>query len=270
MLLSVRTAPLYILLLTLPYMAAAQTAQHDDHINNILTETSIQEQIEEITSEVKEEIKANPFNMPKQQMDRTLSRFEQAYNADQLMKQVQQTFNEEFEQSPAEATLQWLNEDKTQIILNEKNRFYSLQGKRERIVRRYELEQDSLSSKRKNIIHNLIEAQSAKESELQSRTIIFRSILSAFNKISNRGLPDSSIDEIVQNFKKQIEPQMEQEVFERLSIMYYTIDDQSLANYRSFYQSKPGQWLSATTSKAIHQALQSAADEFNQSLTDTE
>src|SRR5699024_8727295 len=106
MLLSVRTAPLYILLLTLPYMAAAQTAQHDDHINNILTETSIQEQIEEITSEVKEEIKANPFNMPKQQMDRTLSRFEQAYNADQLINQVPPIFHAEFAASAAEASWQ--------------------------------------------------------------------------------------------------------------------------------------------------------------------
>jgi len=197
-----------------------------------------------------------------------VAQFDQAFTADRLMKQVKTTFNEQYDPSLATSTINWLNKPLTNKILDEKKRFYSLQGERERIVHRYEMEQNPISTDRKNLLQKLTEATSANKSTTKSQTIIFRSILSAFNKLSSRNLTKTQIDGIVQNYRQQIQSQIDQGVIDQASVMFYNVDDKALGDYLSFYQSKAGRWLSSTTADGIHTALQSAADRFNKAVAE--
>lgn len=199
-----------------------------------------------------------------------VAQFDQAFAAGQLIKEVKTIFNRQYDPALATSTINWLNKPLTDKMLDEKKRFYTLQGERERIVHQYEMEQDPINTDRKNLLQELAETTSANKTTMKSQTIIFRSILSAFNKLSSRNLTETQIDGIVQNYRQQIQSQIDQGVIDQASTMFYNVDDKAMRDYLSFYQSEAGHWLSSTTADGIHTALQSAADRFNKAVAGIE
>src|SRR5699024_2010935 len=151
----------------------------------------------------------------------------------QLMKEVKTTFDKQYDPALATSTINWLNKPLTDKIPDEKNRYYTLQGERERIVHQHDMQQDPSNTDRKNLLQELAEATSANKTTMKSQTIIFPSILSAFNRLSSRNLTETQIDGIVQNYRQQIQSQIDQGVTDQASTMFYNVDDKAMCDYLS-------------------------------------
>lgn len=269
-----RTVPAFLLLFgLLPLVVSAQSGTPDlsqnEIIDRIIHETGISDGIESSPREIRRQFASNPFGLEAEKNERMIQLFEEAYD-DGLLQQVQQTFSEQYQAEHAGQVMTWLEDSTAQQVLNSEKEFYTLQGTRKQIVRRYEMEQEPPSEQRTQLVDSLIEATSAVESAVESQVILFRSIISAFSILSDQqNFSESQIDGIVSNYRMQVEPQMQQEMSRQLLIMYYDIDSEILRDYTSFYQSEAGRWLNTTSSQAIQEAYRTAGEQFVQTVKES-
>lgn len=261
---------LYCLLsLQLSAQNTSTDINQDEIIEQIIRETGLSDGIASTPKEIRRQFASNPFGLEPTKNERMISLFEEAYD-DGLLKQVRQTFGEQFQPEHAGEVLAWLETTTALEVLESEKEFYTLQGTRKQIVRRYEMEQNPPSDNRREIIKNLVESTSAVESAVTSQLILFRSIISAFSILSDQQtFSEAQIDGIVNNYRMQVEPQMQQEMSRQLLITYYNIDSEVLQDYTSFYQTEAGRWLNTTSQEAIQRAYRSAGEEFLQSVRDS-
>lgn len=246
---------------------SASTNSQTEIIEQIVKKTGIANQVSRAPKEMKKQFSTNPFGLEPAKNEHMIDLFAKAFVDDSLSVELHSTFKEQYKANLANSVNKWLMEESTQKVLEAEQEFYTLQGLRQRIVRMYELEQEPASEERKTIVSSLIDATSASESALESQLILFRSIISAFSMLSDQqNFSESQINGIVNNYRLQIQPQMEQEIANRFLIMYYELKNETLTEYISFFESETGKWLSKTTSESIHSAFRAAADRFVESV----
>ncbi len=236
-------------------------------IDHILSEIPLTAELNEAPRDIEAQFSQNPLGLPAEINNRMIDLFAQGFIIDSLKTDIEETFNSQFNDDHARSVNSWLEKESTQKVHVAKEATASLQGARRRVVRMYELEQDPPTEERQNIIHSLIETTSAVESAIESQIILFRSIVSAFSILSDqRTFTESQIDGIVDNYRLQIQGEMENEIKNEYLITYYDLDNEVLKEYVSFYETEAGNWLNATMTQGIQTAYQNAADRFVESV----
>lgn len=267
-----RSALPAILLLIIPLIATAQGPPVDSKtklIDHILSEIPLVAELNEAPRDIEAQFSQNPLGLSADKNSRMIDLFEEGFIIDSLLKDVEETFSSEFNDDHAQSVNGWLAKESTQKVHAAEEASSTLQGARRRVVRMYELEQDPPSEERQNIIQSLIKATSAVESAIESQTILFRSIVSAFSILSDqRTFSESQIDGIVDNYRLQIQGEMENEIKNEYLITYYDLDNEVLKEFASFYETEAGNWLNATTTQGIQTAYRNAADRFVESVRD--
>ncbi|MGK7369992.1 MAG: hypothetical protein ACNS64_07235, partial [Candidatus Halalkalibacterium sp. M3_1C_030] len=201
-------------------------------VDTLLKEIPFESRLEDAPRDIEMQFAQNPLGLPASKNERMIQLFSEGFVIDSLMSDVEHKFNERFNEQYADAIENWLNQESTRQVLEAEETSNTLQGARRRIVRMYEMEQNPPAEKREEIILSLIEGTSAVESAIESQTILFRSIVSAFSILSDqRTFSESQIDGIVNNYRLEIETQMESEVKQRFLIMYYDIENETLKEY---------------------------------------
>lgn len=254
------------LFLLFPIFSFAQTSSIDsksETITYILEETSIQEELNRSINEIESQFSQNPFGLPSSKNDQMMKLFAEHFEPKTMGNSIKQTFQNQYDANHAQTTVEWLNDTTTQKVLDFEKEFYTLQGIRKRVVNKYELEQSPPARKRIELLEALIKNMSAGQMEIESRTIIFRAMVSALSQISSqRSFSESQIDTFVQNFRSQLQTQINQELTNRLLVKYHGLNNQLLQKYLSFYDTDAGNWLSDTTAKAVHAALENSSATF--------
>lgn len=261
---------LLVFLLPIPLSAQSTAGEWDqtEIIERIINATGIAEGISSNPKEISAQFASNPFGLEPAKNELMIRLFEEAYG-EGLLQHVRQTFNEQYNAEHARTTAKWLQKDPARRVHQAEQESYTLQGTRMQVVRRYEMEQEPPSKERQAVIESLIEATSATEAAVESQLILFRSIISAFSILSDQqNFSEAQIDGIVDNYRMQIQPQMQQEMNNQLLIMYYDINNEVLRDYISFYQTEAGRWLNTTTAEAVQAAYRTAGDRFIDSVTD--
>ena len=250
----------------LPFVSAAQessTQTKTDIIDRIIAETSVEDELNSPIEQVQNQFSQNPFGLPADKNEEMMNIYADTFKPDATVKTIRTTFANQYNQAHAKAVLDWLNDEETQKVLDAEKEFFTLQGIRKRVVTKYELEQNPPNQDRKDLIQSLAQTTSASETELEARTKLFRTMVSAFSKLSDqRSFNSIQIDNIVNNFRSQIEPQINQQVADQLLVKYHGLDDATLKNYTSFYSTDAGQWLNKTTSESIRAALEASSENF--------
>lgn len=265
-----RSALSAILIIIIPLLATAQGSSVDAKaklIDHILSEIPLTAELNDAPRDIEAQFSQNPLGLPADKNNRMIDLFAQGFIIDSLETDIEETFSSQFNGDHARSVNSWLDAESTQKVHAAEGTSASLQGARRRVVRMYELEQDPPTEERQNIILSLIEATSAVESAIESQTILFRSIVSAFSILSDqRTFSESQIDGIVDNYRLQIQAEMENEIKNEYLITYYDLDNKVLKEYASFYETEAGNWLNATTTQGIRTAYQNAADRFIESV----
>lgn len=257
-------------LIFIPLITAAQGQSVDSKtelIDHILQRLPLAAELNEAPRDVEAQFSQNPLGLPTDKNSRMIELFADGFIIDSLRKDVEQTFSSQFNIDHAQSVNGWLRKESTHKVHGAEESSSTLQGARKRVVRMYELEQDPPSEERESIIQSLMEATSAVESAIESQTILFRSIVSAFSILSDqRTFSESQIDGIVDNYRLQIQSEMENEIKNQYLITYYDLGIDVLEEYASFYETEAGSWLNTTTTQGIQTAYQNAADRFVESV----
>ncbi|WP_138429089.1 hypothetical protein [Fodinibius saliphilus] len=257
-------------LILLPYTLFAQNAtpeQNSAKVDTIFESIHLDRQLFETSTEMQSFISQNPFGLSAAQNKKMLELYKKAFTKQFLLSDAHDKFHKNINSQYADSTLQWLDQEHTQIVLSAEENYYTLQGIRKRVVHRYEIEKDPPSQHRTFLIKSLGQKMEVKDIQLESKTILFRALVKAFNELNQqRSFSDAQLEGIVTNYQSQIKANMEQEVQTQLLLTYYEIDDHNLRTFASFYDTESGSWLNATKSASIYYAYQKAADRFLESV----
>lgn len=249
-----------------PFIMTAQESKVKN-ISQIFDALPVEGTLEEAPQELYSQFSQNPFGISPSLNKQIMNLFEEAFETDSLLIYAREAFHQNFNISAPDSSLRWINSNNIKKALEAENEFYTLQGIRKRIVNRYEMEQNPPSDKRQNIIDSLVRAKSAAESETESQVIIFRALISAFAELNNQQTFDKSqVEGFVNNFRYQVQSQIDSNVRRQLLLMYDDIDNEILREYIDFYESEAGSRLAAIMTESIHSAYQKAADQFVESV----
>lgn len=249
-----------------PAMLIAQSStdlSQSEVINRIFEEIPVEAQLEETSQKLHSLLSQNPFDLQPSNNEQMLDLYAEYFLSDSLVNHTKETFSNNYEPEPAAEVLEWFQTKDIQPVLTAEKEFYMLQGIRKRVISKYELEQNPPDEQRIELINQLAKAMSAVETEMESRVIIFRALVSAFGELSEqKTLAPPQMEGIVDNYRYQVQSQVDRETTNRLLTLYHGLDSEKLQKQIDFYETDSGQWLTNTISKSMHSTYQSAADHF--------
>jgi hypothetical protein len=246
---------------------ASDKLVQEQKINQIITETSIPQQLEQSVTDLERQFDQNPFGLPDSLNKQMMQAFSDNFSPETLTKTLQKVFDQQYDPTHADSTIQWLNKSSVQSVLDYEKEFYTLQGIRKRVVNKYELEQNPPSRERGRIIAELVTNSLSADREIETRATIFRALISALNDLSTqRSFTQQQIDIFVDNYRSQIRSQIDQELTNQLLVKYHGLDNKALENFMTFYKTGSGNWLNTTTSEAVDSSLKKASEEFLNSV----
>lgn len=254
----------------IPLVTAAQESgdyTKAEVIDRIFEEIPFEGSLNERPNDLHQEFSQNPLGLPASQNEKMMEVFLQSFTADTLVHHARNAFQRNYNAEHAAAVMDWFPDEDIQTVLDAEREFYTIQGIRKRVVNRYELEQNPPSDARINLINSLAESMGASEAEIEAQLVLFRAIVSAFGELSaQQSFTESQIDGFVQNYRSQIQMQVNQEVSNQLMLTYHGLDNEALQQYQSFYESEAGNWLRETISESIQSAYRTASDSFLESI----
>lgn len=247
--------------------AQTQATVHQSLADTITSDFAISEKIKEAPRDLRLQFEQNPLNLDPGKNKEILSHFSEAYKTNMLVADFKTSLQEKLTEEEAETVSNKLQSPAIQKVTEARQEFYTLQGKRKRIVTKYEMEQDPPSADRISSIRALVDTTSQAEESVESSIIILRPLLTALMKESQqRTFSEAQLDAITSNFRAQMQSQASEQALNDLLITFYNIDDKTLSEYVSFMQSPAGQWLDNAISESIQASYQQAADRFSASV----
>lgn len=208
----------------------------------------------------------NPFGIPESQNDQLMELFLDAFETDSLLADARDSFLRDTEPEAANSIYRRIHSDAIQQVLEAEREFYTIEGIRAGIVNRYEMEQAPPAENRQELISSLVEARSSVDSEIESQVIILRGLIAAVGELSGQSFGEAQIDGIANNFRTQMQPQMDRQVREQLMLRYHGIESGILEEYISFYESEEGSMLGEAMTESVHTAYQKASERFIESV----
>ncbi|NGP75859.1 hypothetical protein G3570_04390 [Balneolaceae bacterium YR4-1] len=254
----------------IPFLSSAQSST--DTANSALLDTLLKKipfesRLQRAPKDIEMQFAQNPLGLPAEKNEKMIALFAEGFVIDSLMYDVKKVFEERYQNPYSDEFQQWLSRPSTQKVHEAEEATNTLQGARRRVVRMYELEQEPPSEEREEVILSLMNSTSTVDNAIQSQTILFRSIVSAFSILSDqRTFSDSQIDGIVSNYRMEIENQIQDDLKQQYLIMYFDLDSEALREYTSFYESDAGSWLDSTATEAVTTAYQNATDRFIEAI----
>lgn len=261
---------LSVCLVLIPFISTAQppAATADSAIlDTLLKEIPFESRLQRAPKDIEMQFAQNPLGLPAEKNERMITLFAEGFVIDSLMYDVRRVFENRYKDPYSEELKAWLNRPSTQKVHDAEEASNTLQGARRRVVRLYELEQEPPSEEREEVILSLMNATSSVDNAVQSQTILFRSIVSAFSILSDqRTFTEAQIDGIVSNYRLEIESQIENDLMQQYLVTYYDLDNDTLMEYASFFESDAGSWLDSTATEAVTTAYENATDRFVESV----
>lgn len=257
----------FILLLPLTMIGQGSPTGQSETAQGITEKVGIGKRMNEFAREFYSQFSQNPLGLEPAKNEQLMNLFAKEFKGEKLLDDFRQELSDKEETDYANAVRQWLGNESVRKVLDAQKDFFTLQGMRKRVINKYELEQNPPDAARINTIQSLDQYTSASKIKENSNAIMFRAILTAFTRISNRQtFSDSQIDNLVDNYRVRMLPQVKQDMQEELLTMYHKIDNGTLKKFIGFYKTDSGRWLNTTTLACADSAFSNAADRFLSSM----
>lgn len=256
-------------LLCLPLFVFGQSAPENKRalVNQLVEQLALKDQLKEAPDDIRLQFEQNPLNLSPQENERMLELFSDAYKSDRLLDDFKSTLQQEMTDEYAAEISQKLSTPSIRAVTDAQQEFYTLQGKRKRIVTKYEMGQQAPSPERTAAITALVDTTSSAAGSVESSVVILRSVIKALGVLSNQhSFTDQQIDAVADNFRTQMQSGASQQTNNRLMVTYYNVDTEALESYVTFMRSDTGQWLDKAISQSIQSAYEAASDRFLQAV----
>lgn len=242
---------------------ATPAADANTVVDRLVQELALDRQLTETPDDIRGQFEQNPLQLPTAQNQHMLQAYGEAFKKAALLQDFKTELNQRIDDGRAASLTDWLERAYVQTIAEAEQEYYTLQGKRKRVVTMYEMEQQPPSEQWVQLIAAITDTTSAAGSTVESSVIILRAVIKALGTLSpQRDFSESQIDMIASNFRSQLESQASQQVQSKLMITYYNVDTNVLEQYLSFWQTDTGQWLDQTISQSMQAAYRSATERF--------
>ncbi len=263
-----------LLALCLPFLSRAQSSPPPNAeavVDSLINKMALEYQIGEAPEEIRLQFEQNPLPIADETNAKMLSLFDEAYATEPLLEDFASALEKEFSGQYANQIQNWLNAPSTQIVTSARQEFYTLQGKRKRIITMHEMEANPPSDKRQQLISTLTDTTTVAESSVESSIIVLRSVIKALGELSDRqSFTEMQINTIANNFRGQMQAQAGQQLNDQSMVMYHGVPDDTLEDYISFWGTETGQWLDRAISQSMQTAYSRAADRFLQTVKTSE
>lgn len=235
--------------------------------DTITSDFAIPQKIKEPPRDLQLQFQQNPLNLAPEKNNEILRHFSEAFKTELLVDDFKAALKQKLSGEHVSTVSQKLQSPAIQKVTEALQEFYTLQGKRQGIVTKYEMEQDPPSADRTSMIRSLVDTTSTAEESVESSIIILRPLLTSLMKESQqRTFSETQLDAITSNFRTQMQSQASEQTLNDLLITFYNIEGNTLNEYLSFMQSPAGQWLDNAISESIQSSYQQAADRFSASV----
>lgn len=235
--------------------------------DQLIKELALKDQLAEAPDDIKMQFEQNPLNLAPEKNERMLDLFSEAYHTDHLLDDLKSALEQKITDEYVEEIFRKMENPDIRAVTEAQQEFYTLQGKRKRIITRYEMGQQAPSAERKEAITALVDTTSAAAGSVESSIVILRSVIEAVGILSDQhNFTDQKIDVVADNFRTQMQEGASQQTNDRLMVTYYNVDTDALESYVAFMQSDTGQWLDETISQSMQSAYQSASERFLQTV----
>jgi hypothetical protein len=252
-----------------PLNALAQTSTdaNPSLADTITSDFAIAEKIKEAPHDLQLQFEQNPLSLAPEKNEQILNHFSEAYKSELLIKDFKSALQQKLNGEWIETISQKLQTPAIQTITNAQQQFYTLQGKRQGVVTKYEMEQTPPTEERTSTIQALADTTSMASEFVESSIVILRPLLESLMKESQqRTFSEAQLDAITSNFRAQMQSQATNQSSTDLLITFHHVDGEVLRKYVSFMQSQPGQQLNKVISESMRSAYQQAADRFSASV----
>lgn len=262
------TLTLLIALLVLDGTIHAQSTENEPVAANIAEHLALDHQLDEIPEDIRLQFEQNPLQLPAAENSQLITAFKDAYNDSLLLHDFKSAFADSLTPELSGKLQDWLQRESTKRITDARQSFYTLDGKRNRVITMYEMEQEPPSQDRVALTQSLTDTTSVVESTVESSVIILRSMIEAVNQISTqRTFPDSQIDAIANNFRTQIQGQISRQYANQMLVLFHPVDSATIQDYIAFWGTETGQQLDQYISHSIRQAYEAASQRFMESVS---
>ena len=262
---SIFCAVILIITLSSPPSSFGQSTEVNKAVlaDQIIDQMALANQLKQPPQSFRMQFSHNPFGLPAQKNAQLLEEFKEAYVTDLLVRDFKASLQQKMANRDETQIQRWLKKQSTQSVLQAKQEYYTLQGKRKRIIALYEMEQKPASPKRSTLIATFVDTTSAVQASVESAVIVFRSLVEGLNKVSDqRNFTDTQMQMIINNYKAQMQPQASQKISNRLLVTYHNIKTNALQDYLAFFKTDAGQWLDQAINKSMQSVYEAAAERF--------
>jgi hypothetical protein len=236
-------------------------------VDQLTQKLAIEQRLGEAPENIRLQFEQNPLQLPPKKNTQMLVLYGEAYTEHLLIDNFKAALQKLMKDDYTNEISEWLAAPATESVTGAQQEFYTLQGKRKRIVTMYEMDQESPSQERTELISTLTDASAMAESSVESSVIILRSVIEALNSLSEkRNFTDAQLNAITNNFRTQMQSQASQQLNSQLMVMYHNTDNAYLESYVDFWQSDAGQWLDQAIGESMQSAYRSAAENFLESV----
>lgn len=256
-----------IISLSIPTFGQPAAGSEQGLVDQLVEQWALKYQLEEAPGDIRMQFEQNPLNLPPQKNEQMLELFSDAYRTDLLLDDFKSALKGELNDEYAETLAQKLDDPDIRAATEAQQEFYTLQGKRKRIVARYEMEQQTPSPERSGIVTALVDTTTAATGSVESSIVILRSVIKALGGISEQHqFTDQQIDAVTDNFRTQMQAGASQQTNNRMMVTFYNVDTNALEHYVEFMESDTGQWLDNAISQSFQIAYEAASERFLQAI----
>lgn len=264
-----RTLVVAAVIACIPFAVNAQTNSTDAALVDQIIETlALAHKVAQPPADFVKQFERNPFRLEEETNQQWLNTFSKAYNKKQLMQNYRNVLRNKLNQLSADELKAWLNRSSTQKLAKARQEYYTLQGKRKRIIALYELEQDPPSEERQKLIATYAETITPKNAIVESSVAIFQPIIKTIGQVSSRlNFTETQINMIVSNFRKQGPMRIKQLKERILPVQFFGISSARIKQSLAFWQSKTGQALAKAIYQSMQQTYEQAGQRFTEAIT---
>lgn len=251
-----------------PFSGQAQSEEHRALASEITRHLALNYQLGNAAEDISRQFAQNPFQLEPAQSQNILAAFKHAYGDSLLLNDFITLLSQKMTPDYASKLQRWLDTKTASHITELRQAFHTLQGKRQRVVAMYEMEQQPPSRDRVALITTLLDTTSRVENTIDASATALRVFIEAVDSLNTqRSFTAAQLQNIVANFRSQVKNPLKEELKNRLLVLFRPTKDEALEQYIAFWGTPMGQWLNKQIADGIREAYNVAAKRFIENIS---
>ncbi|HYW36488.1 MAG TPA: hypothetical protein VE868_13850 [Balneolaceae bacterium] len=238
--------------------------------DELISKLALKNELKATPSNIETQFKQNFLQLSSQKNKLMLKSFRKAYDTNQLLNDFRASLRKKMNSQYRSKIEAWLQKSSTQAVNNARREYYTLQGKRKRVVAMYKMEKHPPAAERMHLFAEMRDTTAANQSSIESSVTILRYVIRAYGNLNEKhNFSRKRVNAIVNSFRSEMlsRQNQQQSNFQgnrQLAVMYHNVKTKNLKDYLKFFETDAGQWLTRAINKSMNEAYKTGGKRFLQ------